>query len=35
MDEGYPAIFYVMLLIGIIGVIGLLVVAGGAAIGGF
>lgn len=34
-DEGYSPLFYVMLLIGIIGLIGLLVVGGGAAVGGF
>jgi len=35
MDEqGYSPLFYVMLLIGIIGLIGLLVVGGGAAVGG-
>ena len=30
-EEGYSGIFYVMLLIGIIGVLGFFVVAAGAA----
>lgn len=30
-DEGYSPLFYVMLIIGIIGVLGLLVVGGGLA----
>jgi hypothetical protein len=30
-EEGYPAIFYVMLFLGIIGVIGFLATAAGAA----
>jgi hypothetical protein len=30
-EEGYPAIFYVMLILGIVGVIGFLVTAAGAA----
>ncbi len=33
-NEGYSNIFYVMLIIGIVGVIGFLLVAGGAALGG-
>ena len=32
-DEGYSGAFYVMLIIGIIGVLGFLLV-GGAAVGG-
>ena len=38
MDEnsrGYGPLFYVMLGLGIIGVVGFLVVAAGAAAGGF
>ena len=38
MDEngrGYSPLFYVMLGLGIIGVVGFLVVAAGAAAGGF
>lgn len=31
-EQGYPAIFYVML---IVGVLGLMIVGGGAAAGGF
>lgn len=30
-EDGYPAIFYVMLVIGIIGLLGFFMVAGGAA----
>ena len=30
-DEGYSGLFYVMLIIGIIGVLGFFVVAAGAA----
>ena len=30
-DEGYSPIFYVMLIVGIIGVLGFFVVAAGAA----
>jgi hypothetical protein len=30
-EEGYPAIFYVMLILGIIGVLGFLATAAGAA----
>lgn len=32
-DQGYSATFYVMLIIGIVGVVGFLLV-GGAAVGG-
>ena len=32
-DEGYSPVFYVMLIIGIVGVLGFLLV-GGAAVGG-
>ena len=32
-DEGYSGLFYVMLIIGIVGVLGFLLV-GGAAVGG-
>ena len=38
MDEngaGYSSLFYLMLGLGIIGVVGFLVVAAGAAAGGF
>ena len=33
-EEGYSPIFYIMLIIGIVGVIGFLVVAGGLSLGG-
>lgn len=32
-DEGFSSLFYIMLIIGIIGVIGFLFVAAGSAIG--
>lgn len=32
--EGYSPIFYVMLLLGIVGVVGFFMVAAGAAVGG-
>lgn len=32
-DEGFSSLFYIMLILGIIGVIGFLVVAAGAASG--
>lgn len=32
-DEGFSSLFYIMLVLGIIGVVGLLVVAAGAAAG--
>ena len=33
-EEGYSPIFYIMLIIGIVGVIGFLMVAGGLSSGG-
>ena len=33
--DGYSSVFYVMLILGIIGIIGFLIVAAGAARGGF
>ena len=32
--EGYSSLFYIMLILGIIGIVGFLVVAAGAASGG-
>ncbi len=32
--EGFSNLFYVMLLLGIVGVVGFLMVAAGAAVGG-
>lgn len=34
MEEGYSPMFYVMLAIGIIGVLGFLIVGAGAGLGG-
>lgn len=31
-EKGYPGVFYVMLIIGIVGVIGFVVVAGSVAL---
>ena len=33
-QEGYSSLFYIMLILGIIGIVGFLVVAAGAASGG-
>ena len=33
-DEGFGPVFYVMLLLGIVGVVGFFMVAAGAAVGG-